>query len=151
MQHVTGRDLTTIERMLCGAFAGLVAQTVTYPIEVTRRRMQTLGVVGTDTALSSLGEPAVGTTATGTSKMKTPTAAATTNSKTPPTMGYTIQHLYREQGLKGFMKGVTMNWLKGPIAFSISFTTYDSIQAMFMSPQERSHRPSLKRRLTGKG
>ena len=33
--------------MLCGALSGLIAQTVAYPLEVTRRRMQTIGIVPT--------------------------------------------------------------------------------------------------------
>ena len=69
----------------------------------------------------------------------------------PPTLASTVRTLYAEQGIQGFMKGVTMNWFKGPIAFSISFTTYDALQTMFMSETERLNRPSLRRRLTGKG
>jgi hypothetical protein len=109
IQNMTGRDLTTIERMQCGAFSGLFAQTLTYPIEVTRRRMQTIGVVGTDTALGSLGVHEKASTG-------------------PPTLITTIRTLYAEQGYRGFFKGVSLNWLKGPLAFSISFTAYDTFK-----------------------
>ncbi|CAB9515044.1 Mitochondrial coenzyme A transporter SLC25A42 [Seminavis robusta] len=137
--YVTGRDLTTIERMICGAFAGLIAQTLTYPIEVTRRRMQTLGVLGNDmTAFSSLGGPVPAAT----------TVTTTTTYTTPPTLMNTIRDLYREQGIRGFYKGVLMNWAKGPIAFSISFTAYDSMQTLFMSKDDRAKRLPLRQRLT---
>jgi solute carrier family 25 protein 42 len=120
IQHMTHRDLTTSERMQCGAFAGLIAQTVTYPIEVTRRRMQTIGLVGNDTALGNLGvngQHAV---------------------ERPLSLGATIRALYVEQGVRGFFKGVSMNWLKGPIAFSISFTTFDTVQSFMETESERA-------------
>ena len=112
--------MTTIERMQCGAVAGLIAQSVTYPIEVTRRRMQTIGLVGNDTALASVGE-----------KGKSPGTISL------PTMGGTIRTLYEEQGVRGFFKGVSMNWMKGPIAFSISFTAFDTLQSLLESDKDR--------------
>ena len=119
IQMLTGRDLTTIERMQCGAFAGLFAQTSTYPMEVVRRRMQTFGLVGNDTALSSVGE------------------AHARDLMKPPTIGKIIRDLYFEQGVRGFFKGVSMNWMKGPIAFSISFTAYDTVKMLMESDSER--------------
>jgi solute carrier family 25 protein 42 len=118
--------------MQCGAFAGLVAQTVTYPIEVTRRRMQTLGIIQADTALDSLGEA--------NAKSLCPLSTR------PPTLTETIQSLYKEQGVRGFYKGVSMNWMKGPIAFSISFTTFDTLKEFLETDNERSIR--LSRRIT---
>ncbi|GAX22067.1 solute carrier family 25, member 42 [Fistulifera solaris] len=118
IQHVTGRDLSTMERIQCGALAGLVAQTVTYPLEVTRRRMQTIGLVGTDTALAEIGNRTI------------PTVA-------PPTIRETIRSLYAEQGVRGFFKGVTMNWMKGPVAFGISFTTFDFVKKFLETEEER--------------
>jgi len=38
------------------------------------------------------------------------------------------RNLYKEQGMRGFFKGVSMNWMKGPITFGISFTLYDAVQ-----------------------
>ena len=119
--QVTGREPTTIERMQCGALAGLVAQSMTYPLEVTRRRMQTIGIVraaGTDAAVNVLG---------GTIRTSKAHRVAQTLEK-DPTMLATLTHVLREQGLRGLFKGVSMNWVKGPVAFSISFTTFDIIK-----------------------
>mmetsp|Transcript_4884 Transcript_4884/g.10776 ORF Transcript_4884/g.10776 Transcript_4884/m.10776 type:complete len:123 (-) Transcript_4884:413-781(-) len=55
----------------------------------------------------------------------------------PPSMRTTMLHLFEEQGIRGFYKGVSMNWVKGPIAFSISFTTFDTLQRWMRSEEER--------------
>ena len=123
---MTKRDLTTVERMQCGAVAGLFAQTCAYPFEVTRRRMQTIGVVpGKDAAISALG-------------FKTSGEPGTV--QIPRSMFGTMKALYQEQGVRGFLKGVTMNWMRGPVAFSISFTIFDLIQGLLETDAERKLR-----------
>mmetsp|Transcript_37318 Transcript_37318/g.63527 ORF Transcript_37318/g.63527 Transcript_37318/m.63527 type:complete len:96 (-) Transcript_37318:245-532(-) len=52
----------------------------------------------------------------------------------------TMQHLFQEQGVRGFYKGVSMNWVKGPIAFSISFTAFDTLQGWIETEMEREAR-----------
>ena len=133
---MTGRDLTTIERMQCGALSGLFAQTITYPLEVTRRRMQTIGIVAT-----SGKDAAVGVVGRGHSKNPAvETAIRVVTPKKPPTMSTIVKELYQEQGVRGFFKGVTLNWFKGPIAFSISFTCFDIIQSYLETDAERRFR-----------
>jgi solute carrier family 25, member 42 len=125
MQIMTKRDLTTIERMQCGALSGLFAQTFAYPFEVTRRRMQTIGIVpGKENATSSLG-------------LHTGEAGI---AQRPSNMYGTMSALYKEQGVRGFFKGVTMNWMRGPVAFSISFTVFDLIQGVLETEAERNLR-----------
>jgi len=121
IQNMTGRDLKTIERIQCGAISGLFAQTLTYPLEVCRRRMQTLGLLGTDTAFGNLGVQ---------EKVDTK----------PPTLLGTIRNLYAEQGIRGFYKGVSMNWMKGPVAFSISFTAYDIVKGLIIKESDNPFR-----------
>ena len=90
-----GREPNSIYRMAFGACAGFVGQSTTYPLDIVRRRMQTDG----------------------------------TNGKVNPeyrTIYRTVKSIFRQEGLvNGLYKGLSMNWLKGPIAVGISFTTYD--------------------------
>mmetsp|Transcript_2787 Transcript_2787/g.6545 ORF Transcript_2787/g.6545 Transcript_2787/m.6545 type:complete len:382 (+) Transcript_2787:57-1202(+) len=136
IQNMTGRDVTTVERMVCGGLSGLIAQTIAYPLEVTRRRMQTIGIVptsGTDAAVDSVGK--------GSSRAGAAEAAIRTVHPTkPPSMAAIVKELYAEQGIPGFFKGVTLNWFKGPIAFAISFTVFDSIQSTLSTESERKMR-----------
>jgi len=55
-------------------------------------------------------------------------------------MFLTMRHLFQEQGVNGFFKGVSMNWIKGPIAFSISFTLFDVFQGLMSTDVERHMR-----------
>jgi solute carrier family 25, member 42 len=120
---LTKRDLTTTERMQCGAMSGVVAQSVTYPIEVVRRRMQTIGMVGNDTAFNNI-----------------PGVKTASGDAIPPSFLQTIRNVHAEQGIRGFYKGVSMNWIKGPVAFSISFTAFDTVQGLMESDSERASR-----------
>ena len=45
VRDTTQAEPKTWHKFVCGAVAGLVAQSITYPLEVIRRRMQTTGVV----------------------------------------------------------------------------------------------------------
>lgn len=122
--------------MQCGALSGLLAQTLTYPLEVTRRRMQTIGIVATcgkDAAVDLVG---AGHSLNPTAE----TAIRTIVPNKPPTMGAIVRELYQEQGIRGFFKGVSLNWFKGPIAFSISFTTFDTLQNFLQTEAERRQR-----------
>ncbi|XP_023164319.1 mitochondrial coenzyme A transporter SLC25A42-like [Drosophila hydei] len=89
-----------------GAAAGVAGQTASYPLDIVRRRMQTTRV--------NINEPQRSLTILG-----------------------TLIKIYREEGIKnGFYKGLSMNWIKGPIAVGISFSTYDLIKAWLI---ELSH------------
>jgi len=132
-RHLTkihDRDPTVVEKMICGGVSGLFAQSMTYPFEVTRRRMQTTGVLSQtkDTAVNVLG---------GCVETKAEQNAAKiaedvhqTHLKSP-SMRLVMKQVLKEQGMNGFFKGLTMNWLKGPVSFAISFTTFDVVKEWF--------------------
>jgi solute carrier family 25 protein 42 len=106
---------------------------VAYPLEVTRRRMQTIGIVptsGKDAAVDAVGK----------GSMRAEAAEAAIRAltpKNPPSMFAIVSELYAEQGINGFYKGVSLNWFKGPIAFSISFTIFDTIQSNISTESEK--------------
>ena len=81
-----------VARLVFGALAGLLGQTVTYPMDIVRRRMQTEGAA---IAVEYNG------------------------------IVSTLSYVYRTEGVRGLFKGVSMNWVKGPIVVSISFNLYD--------------------------
>jgi hypothetical protein len=141
IQNMKGGDITTIERMQCGALSGLFAQSLTYPLEVTRRRMQTIGIVATsgkDAAVDMVGA----------AHGRNPAAENAIRALVPdhpPSMATIVKELYQEQGVRGFFKGVTLNWFKGPIAFSISFTAFDVLQSFLETKEERRLRMPRRR------
>ncbi|KAJ1350565.1 hypothetical protein KIN20_006379 [Parelaphostrongylus tenuis] len=81
----TGRHSVSPWQMLFGAFAGLIGQTSSYPLDIVRRRMQT-GHIKPDTGVVQA-----------------------------------LVSIYKTEGLKrGLYKGLSMNWLKGPVAVGFS-------------------------------
>ena len=90
-------------RLLFGGVAGLFAQSVTYPLDIVRRRIQVVGAAG----------------------------------------GYVspwraLVDIAETEGLRrGLYKGVTMNWLKGPVSVAVSFFVNDSVKAYLRERRER--------------
>eukprot|EP00026_Physarum_polycephalum_P010715 Phypoly_transcript_10890.p1 GENE.Phypoly_transcript_10890~~Phypoly_transcript_10890.p1 ORF type:complete len:324 (+),score=35.76 Phypoly_transcript_10890:263-1234(+) len=82
-------------KLACGGLAGAMGQTVAYPLDVVRRKMQTAGhatVPEIDHSLSTLR---------------------------------LMRHIIKTQGVRALFKGLSINYIKVVPAVSISFTTYE--------------------------
>jgi hypothetical protein len=90
-------ELPPLHNALAGGFAGILGQTVSYPLDVVRRRMQTATLRGG--ALSA------------------------------PGMVRVFGELLRSEGVRGLYKGLSVNFLKAPVAMGISFSTYAKVSA----------------------
>ena len=42
----------------------------------------------------------------------------------------TLRYVFGTEGLRGIFKGVSMNWIKGPLAVTISFNIYEAVQKL---------------------
>eukprot|EP00474_Spongospora_subterranea_P006869 CRZ07327.1 hypothetical protein [Spongospora subterranea] len=95
-------------RMLFGGCGGFLAQSASYPLEIIRRRMQVQGSVTTRSS-------------------RHVTYALASQAGMVPL----VKHIYKHEGIvRGLYKGLSMNWVKGPIAVGISFTVYDAVTTL---------------------
>jgi len=94
-------SLSPLWRLLFGAMAGLLGQTASYPLDIVRRRMQTARQMGVNGGRYS------------------------------SILG-TLIYIYRKEGIaRGWYKGISMNFIKGPIAVGTSFTVNDYCKMAF--------------------
>lgn len=136
------RDPTIFEKMMCGGLSGLFAQSITYPFEVTRRRMQTIGVLSKSgaSAVNVLGGNVETKVAQNAARLaEHAVEGAQTKS---PSMFRIMKQVMAEQGVGGFFKGLSMNWVKGPISFAFSFTVFDLIKER-IDHEEREWRQTI--------
>lgn len=120
----TGEEPAAWQRLLCGGAAGFVGQTVTYPLDVVRRRMQTERFI-----LHQLQ---------GRGWTADPTNSAVNMSQASRVVvedsGSTIREVWRsvvaKEGWRGLFKGLTLNWIKGPLSVGISLTLFDITKGM---------------------
>jgi hypothetical protein len=100
--------VSTPLRLVCGGVAGLVAQTATYPLHVVRRRMQ---VFGDESAAHQL--------------------RYTKSAHGLRAVAEATAHIYRHEGIFGLYKGLTLSWMKAPVAVALSFTLNDKLKLFF--------------------
>jgi len=92
-------------RLLFGGLAGLFAQSVTYPLDIVRRRIQVVGKAG---------------------GYSSPWKA--------------LRDIARTEGVaRGLYKGVSMNWVKGPVSVAVSFFINDSVKNFFGDLHEKHY------------
>ena len=110
---------------------GLAAQSVTYPFEVLRRRMQTAGVLANRADVKSLY--AVVSPAASSGTVSIVSESSLLHCRRDLNMMTCLQGIITEQGVRGLFKGLSLNYIKGPIAISISFVSYDFLKTNFFS------------------
>jgi solute carrier family 25 protein 42 len=133
--EANGNEFKWWHKLLAGGFAGLVAQTCTYPLDVVRRRMQTERFLLDVKSKSNISGLPVSTIIEAPPKLSMSLGARRTwrgggiEGQVPDIryngIAQTLRTIFQEEGMRGLFKGVPMNWIKGPMAVGISFTIND--------------------------
>ena len=123
-----------------GGFAGLIAQTLTYPLEMIRRRVQTEGLINRK-QVETLYDAKASSSSSSSVLQEVQRATSLTKDRpgplTPPphtvssplSLLRIAKDLVQKEGVvKGLFKGVSLNWIKGPVTISISFTLFDILK-----------------------
>lgn len=99
------RDLSVIARLGCGAAAGTTGQTVAYPFDVARRRLQVSGWQGAKSLHADHGHVVV------------------YNGMTD-----CFVRTVKEEGVQALFKGLWPNYLKVVPSIAIAFVTYEQLK-----------------------
>jgi solute carrier family 25, member 42 len=113
--ETTALDTPLAAKLAAGAVSGLIAQSSTYPLDLVRRRMQTEGYLPAAAAAAAAPAPAGAPRATAVKFVS---------------IAGTLRAIYQEGGARALFKGLSMNWIKGPVAFMISFTAFDYLKLL---------------------
>lgn len=105
---VEDSELPVTTRLACGAVAGIIGQTVAYPLDILRRRLQ---MVGWKNAASIV---------TGDGRDKAPLEYSG--------MVDTYRKIVRHEGFRALYKGLVPNSLKVVPSISIAFVTYETMK-----------------------
>jgi len=105
--HSSDGDLTTVEMLACGALAGACGQTVAYPFDVARRRLQVSGWQGVKQLHADHGQ-------------------AIRYRGMIDCFVRTVQ----EEGMKALFKGLWPNYLKVVPSISLAFVCYEKIKVL---------------------
>lgn len=99
------RELSTLTRLACGGVAGTTGQTVAYPLDVVRRRMQMSGWAGAQALHAEAGH-----------------AVAYKG------MVDCFMRTLREEGFQALFKGLWPNYIKVVPSIAIAFVTYEKLK-----------------------
>lgn len=98
------KRLTAPAQLTCGAVAGITAQTVSYPIEIIRRRMQVGNVSGSGSGTEGIG------------------------------IVRTAKSILSERGIRGFYVGLSIGYVKMAPMVAVSFFVYDRLKGVLGVP-----------------
>jgi solute carrier family 25 phosphate transporter 23/24/25/41 len=101
-------DLSVTTKLACGAAAGTVGQTVAYPLDVIRRRMQMVGWKDAASVLTGEGESRAPLEYTG--------------------MVDAFRKTVRNEGFRALYKGLVPNSVKVVPSIAIAFVTYEVVK-----------------------
>ncbi|SJX66126.1 related to mitochondrial carrier protein [Sporisorium reilianum f. sp. reilianum] len=95
-----GVEPSPLMKLACGALAGSISQTLTYPLDVLRRRMQVAGMKDSQEKLGYKDRNAINA----------------------------IQNIIRAEGVTGLYRGLLPNLLKVAPSIGTSFLTYEAVK-----------------------
>jgi hypothetical protein len=113
--------------MCCDVICCVVMVVMVVVLQMLRRRMQTTGHVDREAYLTHMASRNTAA-APMAAAPASPVPAVSVSGSVEKTMSCVFRELYSTHGWRVFFKGLSLNWIKGPIAVSISFTTYDNIK-----------------------
>ncbi|KAL8138858.1 hypothetical protein V2J09_004859 [Rumex salicifolius] len=105
---VTGNELSVTTRLACGAVAGTIGQTIAYPLDVVRRRMQMVGWKDASTVIVGDGRSKASLEYTG--------------------MVDAFRKTVRYEGVGALYKGLVPNSVKVVPSIAIAFVTYEVVK-----------------------
>lgn len=91
-------QVNMLGKLTAGGLSGLISQTITYPGDTIRRRMQTNGIGGKEKLYTSTIDCA--------------------------------KKIWKNEGVKGFMRGASTNVWRCIPGAAIQFAVYDSVQSL---------------------
>ncbi|KAJ1570868.1 hypothetical protein NDA11_005027 [Ustilago hordei] len=95
-----GSEPSPLMKLACGALAGSISQTLTYPLDVLRRRMQVAGMKDSQEKLGYKDKNAINA----------------------------IQNIIKAEGVTGLYRGLLPNLLKVAPSIGTSFVTYEAVK-----------------------
>ncbi len=113
-RHIPRKEdgtLPTVHTLAAGALAGSIGQTVAYPIDLVRRRLQ-VQTVSSNMAAQQHIEHYGG-------------------------MWDAFRKIYRQEGIAGFYRGLTPNYIKVIPALAISFASFEKLKEALSPPRHR--------------
>ncbi|PWN90243.1 mitochondrial carrier [Acaromyces ingoldii] len=114
-------EISTVRKLSCGALAGSISQTLTYPLDVLRRRMQVSGMKDSKLGYSD----------------KSSFAA--------------IRTIVTREGFFGLYRGIVPNLLKVAPSIGTSFVTYEFVQQLVHPHPPHHHHDNSSETNNGNG